>query len=460
MRAPGAHPSFFLLRVRVKLEMNNTTRPILFLLTTLALSLLLGACQSDQKEAQGDLEELDPGGALVVYWHALTGADEDRLLEMIDDFNASNEWGITVVGEYQGTLETLYSRVLAGLPTDQIPNLVMTDSSLAAAYAAQDAAVALSPYLESAQWGFTRTERDDFFPAALASGRLLQFGDERYSFPACRSLQVLYYNAAWLKQLGHEAPPQTWDEFREIVCAASEPADGLYGFEFGMDSALFTSMLASQDIPLLNQAGTSYTLGGRRGQAALELLQGLTQDGCALWETEEGQLADFSAAKILFTVGSTVELLAYRQAIAEGANFEWTLTALPHTTEETVVGVYGVSLMILRSSPHKQLASWLFVKWLAEPEQQARWAQEGACFPTRRSAFEEMEGYLAEHPQYRLAAQLLEGPWVAEPAVPAYATCRAEIGRMLYAITDGESVEQWLADTLAHCNQALAAAGE
>lgn len=132
----------------------------------MVLSLPLGACQielptTDSSNLSGDLEKLDPSGALVVYWHALTGAEEDSLLEMIDDFNTSNEWGISVVGEYQGDLETLYARVMAGLTTGRVPNLVMTDPSLSAAYTDQNAIVALSPYLDSKIWGFAQTELED-----------------------------------------------------------------------------------------------------------------------------------------------------------------------------------------------------------------------------------------------------------------------------------------------------------
>jgi multiple sugar transport system substrate-binding protein len=440
--------------------MIRLTRLAPLLPVALAISLSLGACQGDAPVADkdnpyGNLAELDPNGALVVYWHALTGTDEERLLEMTDDFNASNEWNITVVGEYQGDLEALYARVTAGLPTGQLPSLVMTDPSLAAAYAAQDAALALSPYLESKKWGFTRTELDDFFSSALTSEGLPQFKNEHFSFPSCRSLQILYYNADWLKELGYDAPPQTWDEFREIACTASKPADGLYGLEFGMDSSLFVSLLVTQDAAILNESATIYTMGGAQGQAALQFLQDLIQDGCALWETEEGPLADFGAGKVLFTVGSTVELPAYRRVIAEDANFDWSLSVLPHTREEAVVGVYGTSLTILRGTPKEQLAAWLFIKWLAEPEQQARWSQETGCFPTRRSALDAMDDYLAEQPQYSLASQLLESEWGAEPAVTAYATCRSEIGRMLYAVTAGEGVNQWLTDTQTFCNQTL-----
>jgi multiple sugar transport system substrate-binding protein/sn-glycerol 3-phosphate transport system substrate-binding protein len=423
------------------------------------LVLALGACERETPGADdniyGDLEALDPSGNLVIYWHALTGADEDRLLEIIDDFNASNAWGITVVGEYQGELDTLYEKVLVGVPTDQLPDLVMTDLSLAAAYATEGVAVPLSPYLESSNWGLSDAEREDFYPSALVSDQLPQFDQQVFSFPLCRSLQVLHSNADWLKELGYENPPETWDELREVACAASNPMDGLYGFEFGMDSSLFTSLLATQNIPILDPTAEVYTLGGEQGQAALQLLQDLINDSCALWETETGIVADFTAGTILFAVGSTDELPTYQRIIAEGASFAWNVSGLPYTTNEPLVGVYSTSTTILRRTPEKQLAAWLLVKWLAEPTQQARWALHTGCFPIRRAAFEEMQDFLEEHPQYNAAAQLLENEWVTEPGVTAYPVCRAEIGRMLYAVTAGESVTQWFSDTLAVCNQSL-----
>jgi multiple sugar transport system substrate-binding protein len=437
------------------------TRPTLLLLLITLFFLFLSGCQGmlatpTPGDLYGDLEILDPSGALVIYWHALTGPDQDRLLEMIDDFNASNAWDITVVGEYQGALETIYDKVMVGLPTDELPSLVMSDPSFTAAYGSQEVAVPLPPYLESTAWGFSREELEDFFPSALASERLPQFRNEQYSFPGCRSLQVLYYNLDRLKELGYDAPPRTWEEFQELACAASEPADGLFGFELGMDSSLFTTLLATQEASPLNPASTAYTLGGDQGRAALGFLQDLIDNGCAVWETEAGTLADFSAGRILFTIDSTAALASYRSAIIEGANFDWSLTHLPYSTREPLVAVYGTSTTILHSTPQEQLAAWLFVKWLAEPAQQARWAQSVGCFPTRRSALEEMETYLQEHPRYALAAQLLEQEWITEPKVAAYEACRAAIGRMLYAVTAGESVEQWFEDTQSLCNQSLA----
>jgi multiple sugar transport system substrate-binding protein/sn-glycerol 3-phosphate transport system substrate-binding protein len=354
-----------------------------------------------------------------------------------------------------GDTQSLYRQITTGLASDKIPNLVSTEPSITAAYALQEAIVPMSPYLESREWGLTRAEQNDFFPSALSTERAAQQEDELFSVPMCRSLQLLYYNVDWLKELGYEDPPATWEGFREMACAASQPAEGLYGFELGMQSALFTDLLATQAVSPLSSSGERYTLGGEQGRAALQFLQTLVADGCATWETEVATSLNFAAGQVLFAIDSTALIPAYATLVEQGANFDWHVSLLPQATEEPVVGVGGPSLAILRTTPEEQLAAWLFVRWMLEPQQQARWTQEAACFPVRETALAEMEDYWVTNPQQRVATQYLDEIWVPEPGVPAYAACRAAIARMLYAVTAGESIEQWLAQTQNDCNQSL-----
>ncbi len=56
------------------------------------------------KDVYGDLMAVDPSGAEVTYWYQHTGSREELMLEFIDEFNSTNEWGITVVGESSGWL--------------------------------------------------------------------------------------------------------------------------------------------------------------------------------------------------------------------------------------------------------------------------------------------------------------------------------------------------------------------
>jgi ABC-type glycerol-3-phosphate transport system substrate-binding protein len=52
--------------------------------------------------------EIDPTGQTVAFWHVWgTGLPNETMLGIVDDFNASNEWGITVDAIDQGQYNNL-----------------------------------------------------------------------------------------------------------------------------------------------------------------------------------------------------------------------------------------------------------------------------------------------------------------------------------------------------------------
>ncbi len=113
---------------------------------------------------------------------------------MIDDFNATNEWGITVQGKHVGSDGEIYNKIISGIPLGEVPDIAVAYQNQAATYVTQGAIVELTPYIESSKWGFTDEERDDFFPFVELGDYLPQF-DGRYGFPPHRSMEVLYLKA-------------------------------------------------------------------------------------------------------------------------------------------------------------------------------------------------------------------------------------------------------------------------
>lgn len=431
----------------------------LVLLVVMVVTLALSACKKEEtydKEVYGDLEKVDPSGVTITYWYQHSSSREEIVQEVIADFNANNEWGITVVGEFQGNYDDIYEKVKAAIAGGGLPDISVAYQNQAATYATLDALVDLTPYIESEKWGFSEEELDDFFADAFRGDELPQFENQRFGFPPYRSMEVMYYNEDWLKELGYDAPPENWEQFREVTCAAAASGEDKYGYEFSVDTSTFMDMLMTRGGTPTNADATAYTFGGEAGKAVLQFVQALVQDGCATIETEPyGDQSDFGAGKVLFTISSTSGLPYYRQAVAEGANFNWSIALLPRERDDPVIDVYGASMSAFKSEPEKQLAAWLFLKWVSEPDQQAKWSRGTNYFPTRKSVASEMSQYLAENPQYEKAFGFLENTWAIEPGVAAYDECRNEIGEMLNAVLAGEDVDQWLSDTLEECNQIL-----
>ena len=188
------------------------------LVVVLVIGLTVTSCASVQydEEIYGDIEELDPSGQVVTYWYQHSRSREEALQAMIDDFNNSNEWNITVQGEYSGSYGEIYNKIIDGIPPGAVPDIVVAYQNQAATYVTQGAVVELTPYIESARWGSTEEELEDFFPFVALGDYLPEF-DGRYGFPPHRSMEVLYYNEDWLRELGYDHPPRTWAEFKEMA---------------------------------------------------------------------------------------------------------------------------------------------------------------------------------------------------------------------------------------------------
>ncbi|RMF27510.1 MAG: ABC transporter substrate-binding protein [Chloroflexi bacterium] len=410
------------------------------------------------------LAGIDPSGQTITYWYQHSRKREEVLQEMIQEFNQTNKWGITVVGEYQGHYGEIYEKMLTAIAGGEVPDLVVAYQNQAASYAIAGAVEDLNPYVTSPTWGFTKEELQDFFPAFLNQDISAQLGGIRLGFPPNRSMEVMYYNEDWLKELGYDKPPETWDEFREMACKAVKqpfskgPGEGM-GYELSVDTSRFASMVFSRGGDLMNEDQTAYTLNTPEAQDTMKFLQDLFADGCATLVSERyGDQADFGAGKLLFTIGSSSGLPYYKDAVSEGANFNWSVAPLPHTTPEPVQNIYGASISVLKTTPERQLAAWLFLKWFTEPEQQAKWAKVSNYFPVRKSVAEGMKDYFAENPAYAKAFELLKYG-KTEPPVAGYDVVRDLIEEAMTKIVGGADVQETLAELEKEANQVLEESG-
>ena len=179
----------------------------------------------------------------------------------------------------------------------------------------------------------------------------------------------MYYNMDWLTELGYDAPPATPEEFKEMACAATAnpysgaTAEGSLGYQLSVDASRFASWTFAFGGDMFDYENNLYDVNSDAAVAAFEFLQDLFDEGCATIVTERyGDQTDFGNGTLLFTVGSSSGLPYYRSAVEGGANFDWSVAALPNTGTPKQ-DVYGASISIPKSTPERQLAAWLFVKY-------------------------------------------------------------------------------------------------
>lgn len=423
------------------------------------------AAQATEPPAPAEPEdmwaEVDPAGQTVLFWHQHTRAREEQLQEIVADFNASNEWGITVVAEYQGSYADIFNKMLGVLNTPDAPGVVVAYQNQMATYQLGEGLVDLNSLFDSPKWGLSEEDKADFFQGFLAQDVFSIYDGARLGIAPNRSMEMLYYNVDWLTELGYDAPPETPEQFKEMACKAVEQpfskatGEGSIGYELSIDASRFASWTFAFGGDIFDYNTSKYTYTSDAAVAAMEFLQDLFNSGCARVVTENfGDQTNFGAGTTLFTVGSSSGLPFYQQAVDAGSKHAWSVAAIPHTTPDPVMNIYGASVSLPKTTPENELASWLFVKYYTSPEVQAKWAIASQYFPVRASVAEGLTDYFAETPAYKTAFDLLKyGRF--EPPVPNYDPVRVTVGEAMAAIADGADVASTLAGLDEEANAVL-----
>ena len=414
----------------------------------------------------GAYEEVDPSGQTVLWWHQHTRERQEGLNQMVEEFNNSNEWGIEVIAEYAGGYSEIYDKMIAAIAAGDptlMPNLTVGYANQVAKYQLSDALVDMDQFVESPVWGLSEEEVADFPVGIFEADVSPVFGDGhfRMAYPPNRSMEVLYYNLDWLNELGYDGPPETWAEFKEMACAATDADAGTVGYEISTDASRFASMVFSRHGTYFEEDGSAFTFTNDTVVETMTYIKELFDEGCAILIAERyGDQTDFGNYKTLFTIGSSSGLPYYASAVEAGeqGEFQWGVAALPYMDggDEPVMNLYGASVAIPKTTPEQELAAWLFVKWFTEPEQNVRWGKISNYFPVRKSAADLMGDYFEANPTYKQAFDLLpystyEAQWCA-----CYEDVRRLMSDSYSAILDGADIAETLAQLEADANKSLA----
>lgn len=371
----------------------------------------------------------------IVWWHQHTGeARLEAIQQIVDNFNATNAYGITVAAEYAGGYGEIFNKMLPILNTSDVPDLVVGYQNQLATYQLEDAMFNLDELLDHPTYGLSPADQVDFFPGVLEQDVFSLFDNDRLGISPNKSMEVLFYNQSWLTELGYSGPPTTPAEFQAMACAAAEKPysgatseTGPMGYQLSMDASRFASWTFAFGGDVFDKSTNQYTLNSPASVAAMEFLQKMFADGCARVLTENyGDQIDFGNGTLLFAVASSSGIPYYQAAVASGAGHEWSVIALPTTTTTPRPNVYGATVSIPKSTPERELAAWLFLKHLTSAESQTIWVNASGYFPTRASTAAGLTDFFAANPIYKKAFDLLQYG-MSEPSLPGYDFVRNEI---------------------------------
>ena len=154
--------------------------------------------------------------------------------------------------------------------------------------------------------------------------------------------------------------------------------------------------------------GTGYLLNSPETEAAFSFIKGLQEEGCAWLPGVQYANEEFATRLGLFVASSIAGIPFQQRAFEdEGSRDQWLVIPFPGVDSVPVINAYGPSYAMFASTPEEQLASWVFIKWMSEPQNQARWIEASNYLPSRASTLNFLSEYLEANDQYSAAEELI-----------------------------------------------------
>ncbi|GAK13127.1 ABC transporter substrate-binding protein [Geomicrobium sp. JCM 19039] len=339
-----------------------------------SLILLLGACSGESIDEMGNTEgETDVEGGNsgeVTLWYYFTGNQEDLFVELIEEYNDSQD-EVEVVGEYI-PFPDIAQQLSVGIAGGNLPDLVFLDNVDNASFAAMDVLEDMTPLVED--W----EELEHFYEGPLQSA---MHDGKHYGLPFASNALGLYYNEELLNEAGVE-PPETWDELREYAEMLTN--DHIQGFAM---SAVRSEEGAFQFYPFLKSTGADYDrLNTEEGIRSLEFLKSLMDDGSmssdVLNATQDDLARQFAQENLAMMINGPWNI---DRLTSENPDLEFGITQIPRDEEHASV-LGGENLAIIRDSNVED--SWEFFQWLFEPERYEQYTADTGVFPARQDILE------------------------------------------------------------------------
>ncbi len=347
-------------------------------------------------------------GTKLVFWHPWSGDLENVMADLIKEFNNSNDYGITVTARSLGSTGNLFDTVSTSLESGDAPNIIAAATDqLNLWQTAYGSVIDLTYYIDHADWGLTEKEIADIPRVYYDQDNIdgVQLG-----IPALRNGHVLFYNQTWGEELGFDGPPSDLESFQEQVCAAyaaniaddNTANDGTGGYLINTDAETVLSwLMAFGSEPVPENDEQRYTFNNPASTEALVYLRGLFDEGCT-WISRLDEPYDYFASRYaLVYSGSLTDIPDQKYAFSWNKNSDvWTIQPYPVDDIKPILLVSGQDYAVLAASPQKQLASWLFIRWMIQPENQPEIIKTSTTFSLSSEGLQEMGSFINRNPQW------------------------------------------------------------
>ena len=326
----------------------------------------------------------------VQWWHAMGGANGERVNKIATDFNATQS-DYKVVPTYKGNYTETMTAAIAAFRANEQPQIVQVfEVGTATMMAAKGAIYPIEQLMKDAGEPF---DKSGFLPAVIS---YYQTPDgELLSMPFNSFTPVLWCNKDALDAAGADVPV-SWADVKSVSQKLVD--NGMKcGFSFGWQSWVMIENYSSWHNMEMGTkengfAGfdTELTFNNPKVAARLDDIAAMQEDNLFQYGGRRGDSLP------LFTTGECgmwMNSSAYYGSIKKQAGFNFGQTMLPldkglaSAPQNSIIG--GATLWALSGGSDEQYKGVAqFMTYLSSPEVQAWWHQETGYVPITTAAYE------------------------------------------------------------------------
>jgi ABC-type glycerol-3-phosphate transport system substrate-binding protein len=379
-------------------------------------------------------------------WHTLSGTKEQAFLNLVDDWNRTNSYGITVVPERRDT-SALNSSVQQGIDHQALPSLMLVSAAQAAAYYQKGILTPLDTYIDDTASGWGVSDRTDLYPYILKAG--VNANGQIIGIPYGGAVRLMFFNRDWLKTINLDDAPSTWDEFTTACSSATDHTKGTLCFGIDTNATAFEQWLyahggqVTTDNLSVLQISTPSAL-----EAINQLAMFVHTNQTYRVTTRQQSRDDFASSRVLFTFDWSDQLNDVSAAVKQRGDFDWGVGLLPSTEGRSRMTKLLAPLWVITRTPgspnlDREKAAWLFVRWLMDGPQTVRWATQTGELPARLSAMKTLNSGATDTAQATILRDIapLARP---EPLVSGLNCVENVLSGAIRQVFDGQSVTETL----------------
>ncbi len=310
------------------------------------------------------------------------GREAELLSGLLRDFEAENP-GVRVAVQklpWQGAHEKIMTAVVGDSTPDlaQMGNTWIAELAAIGALAPLDEALAATPAIDPS----------DYFPGVWSTN---QIEGRLYGVPWYVDTRLLFYRKDILAAAGHDHPPASWPEWREMMIAVQRRAGpGRYAALMPLNE--FEQLLAlglQQEEPLLREGGRRGNFRSAGFRRALEFYRAAFADGLAPRVTNlqvSNVWDEIGRGIFTFYISGPWQIGEFKRRLPADVQDDWATAPLPGPDGPGASIAGGASLAVFAGSPREREA-WRLIEFLSRPEIQLRFYQLIGDLPPRRSTW-------------------------------------------------------------------------